>query len=102
MNPTEIQQQAIQARMAHIMGAENYDRLFAAVMFSEVADSILYAFAPGLAAISTNGLRFSYRSSPARLPACRFQVQPAEAAAAGRPRLAGLAPEQVKHGAGER
>ena len=49
MKLTEIQHQAIQARMAHIVGAENYDRLFAGVGFS---DKILYAFAPteGLAA----------------------------------------------------
>jgi hypothetical protein len=52
MKLSEIQQQAIQARMALIVGAENYDRLFAGVVFGEVADKILYAFAPteGLAA----------------------------------------------------
>jgi hypothetical protein len=38
--------------MAQIVGAENYDRLFAGVVFGEVADKLLYAFAPteGLAA----------------------------------------------------
>jgi hypothetical protein len=52
MKLIEVQQQAIQARMAQIVGAENFDRLFAGVVFSEVADRILYAFAPteGLAA----------------------------------------------------
>jgi hypothetical protein len=33
---TEIQQQAIQARMSLIVGAETHDRLFVGVMFSEV------------------------------------------------------------------
>jgi hypothetical protein len=46
MKLTEIQQQAIQARISQIVGAENYDRLFVGVVFSEVADRILYAFAP--------------------------------------------------------
>ena len=41
----EVHQQAIQARMTQI-GAENYDRLFMGVVLSEVADSILFAFAP--------------------------------------------------------
>jgi hypothetical protein len=35
-----------QARIGQIVGAENYDGLFAGVVFSEVADKILYAFAP--------------------------------------------------------
>src|ERR1700682_2159413 len=46
MKLTEIQQQAIHARMGQIVGAENYDRLFIGVAFNEVADQILYAFAP--------------------------------------------------------
>jgi hypothetical protein len=46
MKLNEIQQQAVQARMAQIVGAENYDRMFTGVSFSEVADRILYAFAP--------------------------------------------------------
>jgi hypothetical protein len=33
---SEIQQQAIQARISQIVGAENYDRLFVGVVFSEV------------------------------------------------------------------
>ncbi|MBN8980778.1 MAG: hypothetical protein J0I29_05800 [Rhizobiales bacterium] len=41
-----IQSQAISARMALIVGADNYDRLFAGVEFSEVDDKILYVFAP--------------------------------------------------------
>jgi hypothetical protein len=41
MKLSEVQQLAIQARMAQIVGAENYDRMFVGVVFSEVADSIL-------------------------------------------------------------
>jgi hypothetical protein len=41
-----IQSQAISARVALIVGAENYDRLFVGVEFSEVEDNILYVFAP--------------------------------------------------------
>lgn len=41
-----VQSQAISARMALIVGAENYDRLFAGVEFSEVDGKILYVFAP--------------------------------------------------------
>jgi hypothetical protein len=37
MKLSEIQQQAIQARISQIVGAENYDRLFVGVVFSEVA-----------------------------------------------------------------
>ncbi|WMT75944.1 hypothetical protein NL528_05985 [Bradyrhizobium sp. Ash2021] len=36
----------MQERMAQIVGAENYNRLFAGVVFGEVADKLLYAFAP--------------------------------------------------------
>jgi hypothetical protein len=43
---SQLQQQAMQARMAQIVGAENYNRLFAGVAFGEVADKLLYAFAP--------------------------------------------------------
>jgi hypothetical protein len=42
---TEIQQQAMQARMSLIVGAETYDRLFLGVVFSEVQKGILFCFA---------------------------------------------------------
>ncbi|MBI3699158.1 MAG: hypothetical protein HY242_01755 [Afipia sp.] len=41
-----VQAQAISARIALVVGAENYDRFFAGVEFSEVKDKILYVFAP--------------------------------------------------------
>jgi hypothetical protein len=43
---SEVQQQVIQSRTGQIVGAENFDRLFAGAVFTEVADQILYAFAP--------------------------------------------------------
>lgn len=46
MTLTEIERQAVHPRMAQIVDVENYDRLFVGVMFSEVADRILYGFAP--------------------------------------------------------
>jgi hypothetical protein len=39
---TEIQQQAMQARMSLIAGAETYDRLFLGAEFSNVEKGILY------------------------------------------------------------
>lgn len=45
MKLTEVQQQAVQARMNLIVGANEYDRLFLGVIFSEVIDGVLYAFA---------------------------------------------------------
>lgn len=45
MKLTEVQQQAIQARMSLIVGARTYDRLFLGVTFDEVAEATLYAFA---------------------------------------------------------
>jgi len=70
MKLTEIQQQAIQARIGQIVGASNYDGLFAGVVFSEVADKILYAFAPteDLATEIEDNYALHLRSSPARLP----------------------------------
>lgn len=41
-----VQSQAILARMALIVGAETFDRLFAGVEFSQIEDNILYVFAP--------------------------------------------------------
>jgi hypothetical protein len=46
MKFTLVQQQAIQARIGQIVGADSYDRLFKGASFIEVADRILYAFAP--------------------------------------------------------
>jgi hypothetical protein len=40
-----IHQQAIQARMSLIVGAQNFDRLFLGAVFEKIADRILYVFA---------------------------------------------------------
>lgn len=45
MKLTEVQDQAIQARMALIVGAETYDRLFAGIRFDEVDGYLLYVLA---------------------------------------------------------
>ena len=45
MHLTLIQDQAIQARMALIVGAKTFDRLFAGIRFGEVDGPILYAYA---------------------------------------------------------
>ncbi|MFK4507194.1 hypothetical protein [Bradyrhizobium daqingense] len=42
---TEVQDQAIAARMALIVGANRYDKLFRAVRFDEVDGDILYVYA---------------------------------------------------------
>lgn len=42
---TEVQDQAIAARMALIVGADRFDRLFRAVRFYEVDSDILYVYA---------------------------------------------------------
>jgi hypothetical protein len=45
MKLPEIQQEAMQARMSLIVGADNYDRLFAGAVFDEVEKGVLYCFA---------------------------------------------------------
>jgi hypothetical protein len=52
MKLSEIQRQAMQARMSLIMGAQNFDRLFLGAVFEEILDGILFVFArtEGLAA----------------------------------------------------
>jgi hypothetical protein len=45
MNLTEVQDHAIQARMALIVGAKTYDRLFAGVRFDELDGDILFVYA---------------------------------------------------------
>ena len=45
MKITEIQNLAIQARMAGIVGAEIYDRLFAGIRFDELDGDLLYVAA---------------------------------------------------------
>ena len=40
-----VQDQAIQAMMASVVGAEVFDRLFAGIHFDEVDGTMLYAFA---------------------------------------------------------
>lgn len=42
---TNVQDQAIAARMALIVGADRFDRLFRAVRFDEVDGDILYVYA---------------------------------------------------------
>jgi len=45
MQLTEVQDQAIQARMALIVGARTFDRMFAGVRFDEVDGDILFVYA---------------------------------------------------------
>ena len=45
MQISEVQDQAIQARMAFIVGAKTFDRLFAGIRFDEADGSLLYAYA---------------------------------------------------------
>jgi hypothetical protein len=45
MKLNDIQDYAIQAMMAIVVGAEEYDRLFTGIRFDEVDGSLLYAFA---------------------------------------------------------
>ncbi len=45
MRVTEIQDLAIQARMALIIGAKTFDRLFAGIRFDELDGSLLYVYA---------------------------------------------------------
>jgi hypothetical protein len=45
MNLTDVQDQAIQARLALILGAKTFDRLFAGVRFDEVDGGLLFVYA---------------------------------------------------------
>lgn len=45
MQLTELQNLAIQARIALIVGAENFDRLFAGIRFAEADGPIFYVYA---------------------------------------------------------
>ncbi|UPJ53390.1 hypothetical protein IVB30_19975 [Bradyrhizobium sp. 200] len=45
MDISEIQDLAIQARMALIVGAKTFDRLFAGIRFDEADGGLLYAYA---------------------------------------------------------
>ncbi len=45
MKLSVVQDQAIQARMALIVGAETFDRLFAGIRFDEVDGNLLFAIA---------------------------------------------------------
>ena len=45
MQITEVQDQAIQARMAFLVGAKTFDRLFAGIRFDEADGPLLYAYA---------------------------------------------------------
>jgi hypothetical protein len=45
MNLSQVQDQAIQARIALIVGAKKFDRLFAGIRFDEVDGPLLYVYA---------------------------------------------------------
>jgi hypothetical protein len=45
MTLSDIQDQAIQARMALIVGSNTFDRLFAGIRFDEIDGPILYVYA---------------------------------------------------------
>jgi hypothetical protein len=45
MQLTEVQDLAIQARMALIVGARTFDRLFSGIRFDELDGSLLYVYA---------------------------------------------------------
>jgi len=45
MKLTRVQDQAIQALMAGIVGAETFDHAFAGIRFDEIEGTMLYAFA---------------------------------------------------------
>jgi hypothetical protein len=45
MNITEVDNLAIQARMALIVGAKTFDRIFAGVRFDELDGYLLYVYA---------------------------------------------------------
>jgi hypothetical protein len=45
MQLSDVQNLAIQARMAFIVGAKNFDRLFAGIRFDEADGGLLYAYA---------------------------------------------------------
>jgi hypothetical protein len=45
MQLTSVQNQAITARMALIVGADNFDRLFRGIQFDEFDGTVLYVYA---------------------------------------------------------
>ena len=45
MKLSQVEDQAIQARMALIVGAKTFDRLFAGIRFDEIDGPMLYAYA---------------------------------------------------------
>lgn len=45
MNLTDIQDFAVQARLAAVLGAAEFDRVFAGVRFAEIEGPLLYVFA---------------------------------------------------------
>ena len=45
MDITEVQDLAIQARMALVVGAKTFDRLFAGIRFDEADGPLLYGYA---------------------------------------------------------
>ncbi|MDT4739919.1 hypothetical protein [Bradyrhizobium sp. WYCCWR 12699] len=53
MNLTDIQDFAIQARVAAVLGAAEFDRVFAGIRFAEVEGPLLYVFARDEAAAAT-------------------------------------------------
>ena len=63
MNLTEVQNQAIQARMALIVGAETYDRLFPSIRFDELDGDILFVYAKSEGSADEIEDKFSMRIS---------------------------------------
>lgn len=53
MNLTDIQDFAIQARLAAVLGAAEFDRVFAGVRFAEVEGPLLYVYAKDEPAAAT-------------------------------------------------
>lgn len=53
MNLTDIRDFAIQARVAAVLGATEFDRVFAGVRFAEVEGPLLYAYARDEATAAT-------------------------------------------------
>jgi hypothetical protein len=45
MHLTPVQDQAIAARMALIVGADSFDRLFQGIQFDDVVGTVLYVYA---------------------------------------------------------
>jgi hypothetical protein len=67
MERTQIQDYAIQARVAAILGASEFDRVFAGIRFAEVDGPLLYVYArdEGTAAEIEDGFALLVGTLPA-------------------------------------